>query len=146
MTARWGKGYIQMVWWINKQECSISNVFLYGITPFWHGIFWGLIFGLGFLGFCWKPLGFFWVLTFGSIRASPSLEILSTPPWDLTFQIHKSQAKEIKSSPKQEGIPVTVKPTDWIEGVEVSYTAGHHGTMQTILILYNTCDVKRDYS
>ena len=25
---RWGKGYIQMVWWINKHECSISTVFL----------------------------------------------------------------------------------------------------------------------
>ena len=28
MTARWGKGYIQMVRWIKKHECSISNVFL----------------------------------------------------------------------------------------------------------------------
>ena len=33
-----------------------------------------------FFGFCWKPQGFFWVLTFGSIRSSPSLEIPSTPP------------------------------------------------------------------
>ena len=29
--------------------------------------------------------------------------------------------------------PVTVKPIDWIEAVEVLYTAGHHGTMQTIV-------------
>ena len=45
------------------------------------GFFGGLIFGPGiFLGFCWKPKGFFWVLFFGSIRSSPSLEIPSTPP------------------------------------------------------------------
>ena len=31
------------------------------------------------------------------------------------------------------GIPVTVKPIDLIEAVEVLYTAGHHGTMQTIV-------------
>ena len=31
------------------------------------------------------------------------------------------------------GIPVTVKPIDWIEAVEVLYTAGHNGTMQTIV-------------
>ena len=30
-----------------------------------------------FLRFCWRPLGFFWVLTFGSIQSSPSLEIPS---------------------------------------------------------------------
>ena len=52
---------------------------------------------------------------------------------NLTFQTHKSQAKEIKSSLRQKGIPVTVKPIDWIEAVEVLYTAGHHGTMQTIV-------------
>ena len=52
---------------------------------------------------------------------------------NLTFQIHKSQAEEIKSSLKQKGIPVTVKPVDWIEAVELLYTAGHHGTMQTIV-------------
>ena len=44
-----------------------------------------------------------------------------------------SQAKEIKSSLKQKGISVTVKPTDWIEVVEVLYTAGYQGTMQTIV-------------
>ena len=43
------------------------------------------------------------------------------------------QAKEIKSSLKQKGISVTVKPTDWIEVVEVLYTAGYQGTMQTIV-------------
>ena len=41
--------------------------------------------------------------------------------------------KEIKSSLKQKGISVTVKPTDWIEVVEVLYTAGYQGTMQTIV-------------
>ena len=46
-----------------------------------------------------------------------------------TFPSHKSQAKEIA---KQKGIPVTVKPIDWIEAAEVLYTALHHGTMQTI--------------
>ena len=45
----------------------------------------------------------------------------------------KSQAKEVKSSLKQKGIPVTVKPIDWIEAVKVLYTAGHHGKMQTIV-------------
>ena len=54
-------------------------------------------------------------------------------PVNLTFQTHKSQAKEIKSSLRQKGIPVTVKPIDWIEAVEVLFTAGHHGTMQTIV-------------
>ena len=33
---------------------------------------------------------------------------------------------------RKKGIPVTVKPIDWIEAVEVLFTAGHHGTMQTI--------------
>ena len=32
-----------------------------------------------FLGFCWKPEGFFGVLIFAPIRSSPSLEIPSTP-------------------------------------------------------------------
>ena len=54
-------------------------------------------------------------------------------PVNLIFQTHKSQAKEIKSSLKEKGIPVTVKPTDWIEAVEVLYTGGHYGTMQTIV-------------
>ena len=49
---------------------------------------------------------------------------------NLTFQTHKSQAKEIKSSLKQKGIPVTVKPIDWIEAFEVLYTAGHHAKTQ----------------
>ena len=43
--------------------------------------FWGVnVWSRDFFGFCWKPQGFFWVLTFGSIRSSPSLEIPSTPP------------------------------------------------------------------
>ena len=54
-------------------------------------------------------------------------------PVNLIFQTHKSQAKEIKSSLKEKGIPVTVKPTDWTEAVEVLYTGGHYGTMQTIV-------------
>ena len=33
-------------------------------------------------------------------------------PVNLTFQTHKSQAKEIKSSLTQKGIQVTVKPID----------------------------------
>ena len=33
-------------------------------------------------------------------------------PGILTFETHKSQAKEIKSSLKQKGIPVTLKPID----------------------------------
>ncbi|KAK2564160.1 hypothetical protein P5673_012400 [Acropora cervicornis] len=33
-------------------------------------------------------------------------------PVKLRFQTHKSQAKEIKSSVKQKGMPVTVKPID----------------------------------
>ena len=52
---------------------------------------------------------------------------------NLTFQTHKSLAKEIKSSLKEKGIPVTVKPIDWIEAVEVLYTAEHPRTMQTIV-------------
>ena len=36
-----------------------------------------------FLGFYWKPSGFFWVLTFGSIQSSLSLEIPSTPSGSL---------------------------------------------------------------
>ena len=45
-----------------------------------HGNFLGLIFGpRTFLGLL-EVLGIFWVLTFGSIRSSPSLEIPSTPP------------------------------------------------------------------
>ena len=34
---------------------------------------------------------------------------------------------------KQKGISVTVKPTYWIEAVEVLYTAGHQGKMQSIV-------------
>ena len=39
--------------------------------------------------------------------------------------LKSSQAKEIKSSLKQKGTSVTVKPIDWIEVVEVLYTAGY---------------------
>ena len=46
-------------------------------------------------------------------------------PVNVKFQTHKSQAKEIKSSLTQKGIPVTGKPIDWIEAVEVLYTPGH---------------------
>ena len=35
----------------------------------------------GFFGVLLEALGIFWVLTFGSIRSSPSLEIPSTPLW-----------------------------------------------------------------
>ena len=60
----------------------------YSITPFWnfqgpqnrHGIFWGSIFGPGILLVLLEALGIFWVLTFGSIRSSQSLEIASIPP------------------------------------------------------------------
>ena len=43
----------------------------------------------------------------------------------LPLKVHKrkSQAKEIKMSLKQKGIAVTVKPTGWIEVVEVFYMA-----------------------
>ena len=54
-----------------------------------------------------------------------------TPVWALKSS--KPQVKEIKISLKQKGIPVTVKPNDWIEAVEVLYTTGHHGTMQTVV-------------
>ena len=69
-------------------------------------------------------------------RASSKTQKIPGPkinPVNLIFQTHKSQAKEIKSSLKEKGIPVTVKPTDWIEAVEVLYTGGHYGTMQTIV-------------
>ena len=52
----------------------------------------------------------------------------------------KTQKKSLdhKLTPKKShadlvGIPVTEKPVDCIEVVEVLYTAGHHGTMQTIV-------------
>jgi len=37
-------------------------------------------------------------------------------PVNLTFQTHKSQAKEIKKSLQQKGIPVTIKPGDQHDG------------------------------
>ena len=92
MTARWEKGYIQMVWWINKHERSISNGVLCVIAlplsgnfkghKIGMGFFGGLIFGPGiFWCFAGSLKDFFgsWLLAFG-IRSSPSLEILSTPP------------------------------------------------------------------
>ena len=54
-------------------------------------------------------------------------------PMNITFQTHKSQVKETKSLLKQKGIPVMVKPIDWIEAVEVLKTIRHHRTMHTIV-------------
>ena len=52
----------------------------YRITPFSAWDFLGVnIWFRDFLGFAESPF-FFWLLTFGSIRSSPSLEIPSTPP------------------------------------------------------------------
>ena len=75
MTARWEKGYIQMVWWINKDERSISNGVLCVIAlplsgtfkchKIGMGFFGGLIFGPWiFLGFAGSPKDFFgsWLL------------------------------------------------------------------------------------
>ena len=46
----------------------------------------------------------------------------------------KSRPKKIpRASSKTQKNLVTVKPIDWIEAIEVSYTDGHHGTMQTIV-------------
>ena len=50
----------------------------------------------------------------------------------LPLKVHM-QAKEIKSLLKQKGTSVTVKPTGWIEVVEVLYTARHQGTMQNLV-------------
>ena len=50
MTARWGKGYIQMVWWVNKHECSISNVFICVIELPLSGTLKGRKIGTGFFG------------------------------------------------------------------------------------------------
>ena len=69
--ARWGKGYIQMVWWINKHERSISNGVLCVIASPLSGTFKGYKIGMGFFGgliFCpgifWgfagSPKDFFW--------------------------------------------------------------------------------------
>ena len=41
-----------------------------------------------FLGVNFLVQGFFWVLTYGSIRSSPSLEIPSTPPGHTRFQVY----------------------------------------------------------
>ena len=115
----------------------------YSITPFWHGIFWGLIFGPGFLGFCWKPLGFFWVLTFGSIRASPSLEILSTP---LGPHISNPQ---VTSERNQKYAKARGNSSELTELTELKRlkSCTQPGTMgQCRLYLYNTCDVKRHHS
>ena len=59
---RWGEGYIQMVWWINKHECSISNVFLCVIALPLSGTFKGHKIGMGFFGGQFLVQGFFWVL------------------------------------------------------------------------------------
>ena len=49
-----------------------------------HGFFSGVNFlSRDFLGFCWKPQRFFWVLIFAPIRSSLSLEMQSTP-WIMT--------------------------------------------------------------
>ena len=61
---RWGKGYIQMVWWINKHECSISNVFLCVIALPLSGTFKGHKIGMGFFWVFLEALGIFLGLDF----------------------------------------------------------------------------------
>ena len=61
-----------------------------------------------------------------------------------TFQTLKSQTKEIKSSLKQNRIPVTVKPTDRTEVGLQSCT--RPGTTGQCRLLYDTCDVKQHHS
>ena len=41
-------------------------------------------------------------------------------PVNLTFQTHKSKAKEIKNSVQQKGIAVTIKPDDKHDGWEIN--------------------------
>ena len=43
------------------------------------GFFWVNFWFRDFLGLCWKPYGFFWVLIFTPIRSSLSIDIRSTP-------------------------------------------------------------------
>ena len=72
MTARSGKGYIQKVWWINKHECSIPNVFLWVIAVLLSGTFKSHKIGMGF----WDSFlvqGFFWGFA-GSPRDSLGLD------------------------------------------------------------------------
>ena len=98
MTARWGKGYIQMVWWINKHECSISNVFLCVIALPLSGTFKGHKIGMGFLGGWFWVQGFFGVLLealgiFLGLDFWPHSIIPVTwnpkyPPWDPTYHVN----------------------------------------------------------
>ena len=92
MTARWGKGYIQMVWWINKHDCLISNVFLCVIALPRSGTFklrattsaWDFLgdnfWSRDFFSVLLEALGISWVLTFDFTRSSTSLKIPRTPP------------------------------------------------------------------
>ena len=66
-----------------RSSCQIS------CNPFWKFLrlgnlawdFLGVNFwSRDFFGFCRKPWGFFWVLIFGPIRSSPSLETFEYPP------------------------------------------------------------------
>ena len=75
-----------------------------------------------------SPGGVLWISSDGDDRMEPKVKTQKKPvglpakpkkipgpkinPVNLIFQTHKSQAKEIKSSLKEKGIPVTVKPTD----------------------------------
>ena len=81
MTARWEKGYIQMVWWINKHERSISNGVLCVIALPLSGTFNGHKIGMGFFGgFAGSPKDFFgsWPLApFDHPRHLKS----RVPPW-----------------------------------------------------------------
>ena len=52
---------------------------------------------------------------------------------DFTDQVSGGGGGGTRASSKTQKNPVTVKPIDWIEAIEVSYTDGHHGTMQTIV-------------
>ena len=51
-----------MVWWINKLECSVSNVFLCVIALPLSETFKGHKIALGFFGVTFLVQGFFWVL------------------------------------------------------------------------------------
>ena len=57
--------------------------------------------------------------------------------FQVTGMIEWSQKSRPKKTPRASSKtpknPVMVKPIDWIEAIEVLYTDGHHGTMQTIV-------------
>ena len=89
---RWGKGYIQMVWWINKHEWSISNVFLCAIALPLSGTFKGHKISMGFFFLLIFRPGIFWGFA-GSPRDSFGSWLLApfdhphhlksrVPPWE----------------------------------------------------------------